>query len=84
LVAPILRNEQLFGLLIAHNQCSEPRAWQQHEISLDGISSKWLSTVDALEQQKQAKNNSRKRALNYWMEADPLLVCDLTIQGTAN
>jgi methyl-accepting chemotaxis protein PixJ len=32
LVAPILRNEQLFGLLIAH-QCSEPRAWQDYEIS---------------------------------------------------
>ncbi|MCU0534831.1 MAG: GAF domain-containing protein [Hydrococcus sp. Prado102] len=31
LVAPILRGERLFGLLIAH-QCSAPRNWQQTEI----------------------------------------------------
>ncbi|MDM9380012.1 GAF domain-containing protein [Chlorogloeopsis sp. ULAP01] len=33
LVAPILKDEQLFGLLIAH-QCSRARAWQQSEIDL--------------------------------------------------
>ncbi|KAB8316791.1 GAF domain-containing protein [Tolypothrix campylonemoides VB511288] len=33
LVAPILKDEQLFGLLIAH-QCSGPRDWQQYEIDL--------------------------------------------------
>ncbi|MEH2143847.1 GAF domain-containing protein [Nostoc sp.] len=33
LVAPILKDEQLFGLLIAH-QCSRPRDWQQSEINL--------------------------------------------------
>ena len=33
LVAPILKDNQLFGLLIAH-QCSEPRVWQQTEIDL--------------------------------------------------
>ncbi len=33
LVAPILKDEQLFGLLIAH-QCSAPRDWQQYEIDL--------------------------------------------------
>ncbi|MBV9386882.1 MAG: GAF domain-containing protein [Chroococcidiopsidaceae cyanobacterium CP_BM_ER_R8_30] len=32
LVTPILKNEQLFGLLIAHH-CSAPHDWQQHEIS---------------------------------------------------
>jgi methyl-accepting chemotaxis protein PixJ len=31
LVAPILKDKQLFGLLIAH-QCSEPRNWQPSEI----------------------------------------------------
>ncbi len=31
LVAPILNNNRLFGLLIAH-QCSEPRQWQPSEI----------------------------------------------------
>ncbi|WP_035139052.1 GAF domain-containing protein [Fischerella muscicola] len=33
LVAPILLGEKLLGLLIAH-QCSQPRFWQQSEISL--------------------------------------------------
>lgn len=31
MVAPVIKNNQLLGLIIA-NQCSEPRAWQQHEI----------------------------------------------------
>ncbi|WGV26344.1 GAF domain-containing protein [Halotia branconii] len=33
LVAPILKDDQLFGLLIAH-QCAAPREWQQFEIDL--------------------------------------------------
>ena len=33
LVAPILKNNQLLGLMIAH-QCSEPRTWQQSDIKL--------------------------------------------------
>ncbi|MBD2771576.1 methyl-accepting chemotaxis protein [Iningainema tapete] len=33
LVAPIVTDNQLFGLLIAH-QCSEPRFWEQVEIDL--------------------------------------------------
>lgn len=33
LVAPILKNNQLVGLMIAH-QCSEPRNWQQPDIDL--------------------------------------------------
>ena len=33
LIAPILKDNQLLGLLITH-QCSQPRAWQQSEIDL--------------------------------------------------
>ncbi len=33
LVAPIIRDNELLGLLIAH-QCSKPRVWQQSEIDL--------------------------------------------------
>ncbi len=33
LVAPILKDDQLFGLLIAH-QCAKSREWQQSEINL--------------------------------------------------
>jgi len=37
LVAPILNQGELLGLLVAH-QCSQPRHWQEHEI-------KWFSQV---------------------------------------
>ncbi len=33
LISPIIKDNQLFGLLIAH-QCSEPRYWQQSEINV--------------------------------------------------
>lgn len=33
LVAPILRNSQLLGLMIA-NQCSAPRIWEKQDIDL--------------------------------------------------
>ena len=33
LVAPILKNNQLLGLMIAHH-CSAPRNWQKHEVDL--------------------------------------------------
>ena len=33
LIAPLIKNNQLLGLMIAH-QCSEPRRWQQSEIEL--------------------------------------------------
>ncbi|MCX7592893.1 MAG: GAF domain-containing protein [Fischerella sp.] len=37
LVAPILNEGKILGLLVAH-QCSEPRVWQQHEI-------RWFSQI---------------------------------------
>ena len=33
LIAPILKNNKLFGLMIAHH-CSEARVWQKHEVDL--------------------------------------------------
>ena len=33
LVAPILKNNQLLGLMIAHH-CSSPRNWQKHDVDL--------------------------------------------------
>lgn len=33
LVAPVMQNDVLLGLLIAH-QCDRPRVWQENEISL--------------------------------------------------
>ncbi len=85
LVAPILKNEQLFGLLIAH-QCSEPRAWQKYEISFfTEVASQVglaIDRVDALEQQRTAKEQLQKRALELLIEVDPLSKGDLTIRAT--
>jgi methyl-accepting chemotaxis protein PixJ len=84
LVAPILRDRQLLGLLIAH-QCSAPRTWQQGEIDLFsqlatqvGLA---LDRVNLLEQQKVAKEFLQRRALELLMEVDPVSKGDLTIRA---
>lgn len=60
LVAPILRDKQLLGLLIAH-QCSGPREWQQFEIDLFtqlatqvGFAIDQASLLEQVEQARQA------------------------------
>jgi twitching motility protein PilJ len=68
LVAPILKDNQLFGLLIAH-QCSAPRTWQPWEINF--FSQVALQVGFALEHSRllqQAENfaqqqNQQKQAL---------------------
>lgn len=56
LIAPIIHNNQLVGLLCAH-ECSRPRYWQKYEINLFrqlaiqvGIALEQASLVDELEQ----------------------------------
>ncbi len=84
LVAPILRGGQLLGLLIAH-QCSKPRAWQQGEIDLIAqLATQVGFTLDRaslLEQQKTAKEQIQKRALELLIEVDPISRGDLTIRA---
>ncbi|HEY9844661.1 MAG TPA: methyl-accepting chemotaxis protein, partial [Candidatus Caenarcaniphilales bacterium] len=60
LVAPILTNNQLFGLLIAH-QCSGPRSWQQAEVDLFtqlasqvGIALEQANLLEQVEKSRQA------------------------------
>lgn len=61
LVVPILRNDQLWGLLIAHH-CEAPRSWQTTEIELLqqiaihlGIALQQASAYAQLEQQSEAR-----------------------------
>jgi GAF domain-containing protein len=65
LVAPIIRDEQLFGLLIAH-QCSAPRFWQSTEIDLFAQISNQigfaLDRVRLLEQIDTESNQSKALA----------------------
>ncbi len=91
LVAPIIHKGELLGLLIAH-QCSAPRYWQQGEIDFFsqvatqlGLA---LERTDLLEQQKQAEKEQRyakeqiqRRALELLMEVDPVSRGDLTIRA---
>ena len=84
LVTPIVSNDQLFGLLIAHH-CSNPYSWQQSEINFlvqlsaqVGLS---LDRVSFLDQQKTAKEQLQRRALELLMEVDPVSRGDLTIRA---
>jgi len=77
LVAPILKDDQLFGLLIAHN-CSAPREWQQFEIDLFaqlamqvGFALDHARLLNQVEQSYQSvesafqNQNQQKAALQY-------------------
>lgn len=59
LIAPIIKNKKLFGLLIAH-QCSRPRIWQQVEMNLfaqiaiqTGLAIENIERIEQLEQAYQ-------------------------------
>jgi len=90
LITPVISNEQLIGLLIAH-QCDEPRAWQQDEINLlTQIGSQVgtsLEKAELLKKQRQAEQQEReakealqRRAFELLMEVDPVSQGDLTVQ----
>jgi methyl-accepting chemotaxis protein PixJ len=84
LVAPILRGDELLGLLIAH-QCSGPRNWEQGDIDLFSQLATQigfaLDRAKLLDQQKVAKEFLQKRALELLIEVDPLSRGDLTIRA---
>lgn len=92
LVAPIIVEGKLIGLLIAH-QCSNVRRWESSEIDFFtqiatqiGLA---LERVKLLELQKQAEKEQReakellqRRALELLMQVDPVSQGDLTIRAT--
>ena len=92
LVAPILHKGELLGLFVAH-QCSGPRDWQQGEVDFFaqvatqvGLA---LERTDLLEQQnqreeqqRQAKEQLQRRALELLLEVDPVSRGDLTIRAS--
>lgn len=91
LVAPILVNKKLIGLLVAH-QCSGARNWEQGEIELFsqlatqlGLSLERVNLVEARQrseiEQREAKEKLQKRALELLMEVDPVNQGDLTIRA---
>jgi twitching motility protein PilJ len=92
LVAPILVNRKLIGLLICH-QCSGVRNWDAKEIELFsqlatqvGLS---IERVKLLELQlnaeiiqREGKELLQRRALELLMQVDPVSQGDLTIRAT--
>ena len=90
LSVPVKINHKLAGLLIAH-QCSEARVWQANEISLlTQMAQQVGGTVEkmeliqqqqqAQEQERAAKENLQRRALELLMEVDPVTQGDLTVR----
>ena len=90
LITPVVVNDNLVGLLIAH-QCSEPRAWQEDETSLlSQIAEQVGKTIEKAElleirsvaekQERLAKENLQRRALELLMEVDPVSRGDLTVR----
>jgi methyl-accepting chemotaxis protein len=91
LVAPVLIQGKLVGLLIAH-QCSAPRTWQEAEMDLlSQIANQSSSSLEReifLEKQKlseakerQERENLQIRALELLMEVDPVSRGDLTVRA---
>ena len=91
LVAPIIVTGQLVSLLIAHH-CTAPRIWQQGEIDLFAQIATQIGFAieryQLLEQQReseteqrQAKEQLQKRALELLMEVEPVSQGDLRIQA---
>jgi methyl-accepting chemotaxis protein PixJ len=91
LVAPIIVNRKLIGLLIAH-QCSAPRKWEQGEIELFsqlatqvGLAIDRVNLVEAQRnseiEQREAREKLQQRALELLMQVDPVSQGDLTIRA---
>jgi methyl-accepting chemotaxis protein len=91
LVAPVKIDEELVGLLIAH-QCSGPRKWSETDIdSIAQASAQLGFALDrdlflteqkaAQQKEKEAKELLQKRALELLLEVDPVSRGDLTIRA---
>ncbi len=91
LIAPVMIQDRLDGLLIAH-QCSAPRQWQSHEIELlTQLANQIGFAVTRLEfarqqqeaeiKEKQAKEAIQSRALDLLKEVYEVSEGDLTIRA---
>ena len=90
LTVPVIVNSELTGLLIAH-QCSEARTWQEDEVNLMtqiaqqiGGTAEKIELIQkqqqAQEQERAARENLQRRALELLMEVDPVSQGDLTVR----
>ncbi|MUG98524.1 GAF domain-containing protein [Scytonema sp. UIC 10036] len=91
LVAPILQEKQLVGLLIAH-QCSEPRTWQKWEINLFaqlaiqvGFALDQAALLEQLEvisqEQRQQKEDLQEKLVELVTSIEAVSEGDLTVRA---
>ncbi len=91
LVAPILKDNQLLGLLIAH-QCSKPRVWQQSEIDLFmqlatqiGIALEQANLLEKIrvisQEQRQQKEALQHQLINLLNDVEEASRGNLTVRA---
>ncbi|BAY46951.1 methyl-accepting chemotaxis sensory transducer with phytochrome sensor [Scytonema sp. HK-05] len=91
LVAPILQEKQLVGLLIAH-QCSQPRTWQEWEINLFaqlaiqvGFALDQAALLEQLEvvsqEQRQQKEALQQKLVELVSSIEAVSEGDLTVKA---
>ena len=85
LFAPLFVGQELQGILVVH-QCDHLRTWKQAEIDFFAqIASQVMlakERTDLLQEQKTAKEQLQKQALQLLMEVEPISQGDLTIRAT--
>lgn len=90
IITPVIVEDRLAGLLVAH-QCSGARTWEDEEIELlkqiafqvgrlVEKSELLAKQQQAQEQERTARENLQRRALELLMEVDPVSQGDLTVQ----
>ena len=87
LAVPIVNQERLFGLLIAHH-CAKTYEWSPADIDIFqqlgqqlGVLMTVQEFAELAEEQKRLKEVLQKRALELMMEIDPVSQGDLTVRA---
>jgi methyl-accepting chemotaxis protein PixJ len=92
LVTPVIVDNNLLGLLIAH-QCDKPRQWTDSECTfLSQLATQIGPALERIQllakqqaselEQRQAKETIQQRALELLMQVDPVSSGDLTIRAS--
>jgi methyl-accepting chemotaxis protein PixJ len=85
LSAPLFFGQQFHGFLVVH-QCDRQRTWQQAEIEFFAqLASQVMlakERADLLLEQKNAKEQLQKQAMELLIEVEPISKGDLTIRAT--
>lgn len=86
-IVPIVNQDRLFGLLIAHH-CDQVHAWEAAEVNFLKQLSQQISVLMIVqafatlaEEQRQIKETLQRRALELMIQVDPVSQGDLTVRA---